>query len=132
MTATLTTFQSDVLLGTVQSGDLGYPFEEATVTIAAGMKMGAALESTSVAGKYTWVVEATSGDCDAVLIDPRAEGYVANLPAGDHTLVVAKRGCTINEAEFTVVGAAAVKTAAITAFEKAGGNKVTDKVFGQA
>ncbi len=132
MTATLTTFQSDVLLGTVQSGDLGYAFEEAVVTIADGMKMGAALESTSVEGKYTWVVDATKADCDAVLIDPRAEGYVETLPAGDHVLVVAKRGCTINEGAFTVSGGAAVKTAAVKAFEKAGANKVTDKVSGHA
>ncbi|AUR87518.1 hypothetical protein NVP1101O_107 [Vibrio phage 1.101.O._10N.261.45.C6] len=129
MTATLTTFQSDVLLGTVQSGDLGYNFEEAVVTIKAGMKMGAALESTSVAGKYTWVATATVADCDAVLIDPLAQGYVATLPAGDHTLVVAKRGSTINQAFFAVESGTTAD--AIKAFEKAGANKVTDKVFGQ-
>lgn len=131
MTAILTTFQSDVLLGTVQSGDLGYSFDEVVVTIKDGMKMGAALESTSVAGKYTWVVTATAGDCDAVLIDPRAEGYAETLPAGDHTLVVAKRGATVNKAFFALDGGSDA-TAAIAAFEKAGANKVTDKVFGQA
>ncbi len=131
MTAILTTFQSDVLLGTVQSGDLGYSFEEAVVTIKDGMKMGAALESTSVAGKFTWVATATADDCNAVLIDPRAEGYVETLPAGDHTLVVAKRGATINKAFFALDGGSDA-AAAIAAFEKAGANKVTDKVSGKA
>ena len=130
MSNTLTTFQSDVLLGTVQSGDLGYSFTEATVTIKAGMKMGAALESTSVAGKFTWVVTDTAANCDAVLIDPRAEGYAETLPAGDHTLVIAQRGVTINKAFFALDGGLDA-TAAITAFEKAGANKVTDKVSGR-
>lgn len=129
--AILNTFQSDVLLGSVQSSDLGFAFEEVTVTIEDGMLMGAALESTSVAGKYTWVVPATVANCDAVLIDPDAEGYDTPLVAGDYTLVVAKRGCTVAEGKFAIDGGnAANKASAIAAFEAAGMNKVTDKVLG--
>lgn len=129
--ATIDTFQSDVLLGNVQSSDLGYSFEEVTVTIEAGMVMGAALESTSVAGKYTWVVPAQVANCDAVLVDPLAQGYDGALAAGDHILVVAKRGTTIADNKFVINGGTEPnRQSAIDAFEAAGGNKVTDKVFG--
>jgi len=130
--ASLTKFQSDVLLGQVASSDLGYSFKEVTVTIAAGMEMGSVLESTSVAGKYTWVVVATVGNADAILIDPKAQGYDEVLAAGDHTLVVAVRGVTIAEQELNFgdgVSAGNIATA-IAAFEAAGANKVTDKVYG--
>jgi hypothetical protein len=128
--ATLDTFKSDVLLGSVQSSDLGFAFEEATVTMAAGMKMGAALEL--VAGKYIHVVAANVANCTAILIDVDAEGYDGDLPAGDHTLVVAKRGTTINLNKVTLADstdAATIRLAA-DAFEAAGSNKVTDKYFG--
>lgn len=127
--ATLDTFKSDVLLGNVQSSDLGYSFVEATVTIAAGMVMGAALESTSVPGKYTWVAPATIADCDGVLVDPDAQGYVTPLAPGDHTLVVAVRGCTIADDKFVINGGTeGNRLTAVAAFEAAGANKVTDKV----
>ena len=128
--ATLDTFQSDVLLGQVGSSDLGYTVEEATVTIQAGMKMGAALEL--VGGKYIWVVAANVANTAAILVDPDAEGYVEELSAGDHTLVVAKRGTTIALNKVTLADstdAATIRSAA-DAFEAAGSNKVTDKVFG--
>lgn len=128
--ATIDTFQSDVLLGKVQSGDLGYSVEEVVVTIADGMTMGAALELS--AGKYIWVVAANVANTVAVLVDPLAEGYVEALTAGDHTLVIAKRGVTINKNKLTLADSvvAADITAAAVAFEAAGANKVTDKVFG--
>lgn len=128
--ATLDTFQSDVLLGTVGSSDLGYTVEEATVTYASGMKMGAALELVS--GKYIHVVAANVANTVAVLVDPAAEGYVEDLTAGDHTLVIAKRGTTINLNKLTLADSTdtADILAAATAFEAAGANKVTDKVFG--
>lgn len=128
--ATIDTFKSDVLLGKVQSGDLGYNTEEVTVTIEDGMKMGAALEL--VAGKYIWVVAANVANTVAVLVDPLAEGYEDDLEAGDHTLIVAKRGVTINKNKLTLADSvvAADITAAAVAFEAAGANKVTDKVFG--
>ncbi|AUR84685.1 hypothetical protein NVP1063O_018 [Vibrio phage 1.063.O._10N.261.45.C7] len=128
--ATLDTFQSDVLLGQVGSSDLGYTVEEVTVTIQAGMKMGAALEL--VGGKYIWVVAANVANTAAILVDPDAEGYVEELTAGDHTLVVAKRGTTIALNKVTLANstdAATIRSAA-AAFEAAGSNKVTDKVFG--
>lgn len=128
--ATIDTFKSDVVLGKVQSGDLGYGVEEVTVTFQDTMKMGAALEL--VAGKYIWVVAANVANTVAVLVDPLAEGYETALVAGDHTLVVAKRGHTINKNKITLADSvvAADITAASVAFEAAGANKVTDKVFG--
>ena len=128
--ATIETFQSDVLLGKVQSSDLGYGVEEVTVTIEDGMEMGAALELVS--GKYVWVVAANVANTSAVLIDTLAQGYVAPLEAGDHTLVVAKRGATINKLKLTLADSVveADITAAAVAFELAGANKVTDKFLG--
>lgn len=127
--ATLNKFQSDVVLGGVQSSDLGYSVEEVTVTIAAGMNMGSVLESTSVAGKYTWVDTANIANANAILIDPRAEGYEETLPDGDHTLVVAKRGTTANKTllNFSGTVTAPNQEIAFAAFEVAGANKVTDK-----
>lgn len=126
--ATLETFQSDVLLGQVGSSDLGYTVEEVVVTIAAGMKMGAALELTG--GKYVWVEAANAANTNAILVDPAAEGYVEELAVGDHTLVVAKRGCTINKNKITYADGSdsAVVDAIAAAFEKAGANKVTANV----
>ena len=128
--AILDTFQSDVLLGSVQSSDLGFAFDEVIVTMTADMKMGAALEL--VGNKYIHVVAANVANCTAVLVDPDAEGYDGALPAGDHHLVVAKRGCTIAFNKLTLADSttAADLKAAAAAFEVAGGNKVTDKVFG--
>lgn len=127
--ATLNKFQSDVVLGGVQSSDLGYSVEEVTVTIAAGMSMGSVLEATSVAGKYTWVATATVADANAILIDTRAEGYEETLPDGDHILVVAKRGTTANKTllNFSGTVTAPNQEIAFAAFEVAGANKVTDK-----
>ena len=131
--ATLNTFQSDVILGSVQSSDLGYTVDEVTVTIQDGMKMGAALELSG--GKYIWVAAANVANTTAILIDPEAEGYDQEngvLPAGDYTLVVAKRGTTINLNKVTLSDStdAATIRAAADAFEVSGSNKVTDKVFG--
>lgn len=128
--AILDTFKSDVLLGRVGSSDLGYTVEEVTVTIQAGMKMGAALEL--VGGKYIWVIGANAANTTAILVDQDAEGYVEDLPAGDHVLVVAKRGCTINKNKITYADGTVPATidAIAAAFEAAGANKVTDKVSG--
>lgn len=68
--------------------DKGYPFDEVTVTIQAGMKSGAVLEL--VAGKYVWVVAANVANAVAVLADERAE-VEDGLSAGDHTLKVVAR-----------------------------------------
>lgn len=67
----------------------GYTRELATVTVTSGMEVGAVLESTSVAGKYTLVAAATAGNADGVLIDERVYD---DLAAGDHTLAVLVRG----------------------------------------
>ena len=125
MSASLAVFQSDVLLGQSLNTNRGFGMKTVTVTIKAGMGMGAALEATSVAGKYTWVAAGTVADTAAVLVDPRAQGYVEPLPAGDHLLVVACLGVTINEEFFALNGgSAANKTSAIAAFE-AKGNEVS-------
>ena len=128
---TLDTFKSDVLLGRVGSSDLGFSFVEATVTYEEGMEMGAALEL--VAGKYVWVVAANVANTVGILVDASAQGYDdVTLEAGDQTLVVAVRGVTINKNKVTLADSVleADITAASVAFEKAGANKVTDKVFG--
>lgn len=69
----------------------GYCRKEVTVTVpAGGLSVGAVLESTSVAGKYTLVAAATVGDADAVLIDTRVNDDAT--VDGDFTLAVLLRG----------------------------------------
>jgi hypothetical protein len=70
----------------------GVTREEVTVTIpAGGIEVGAVLESTSVAGKYTVVAVATTANADAVLIDDRVWDTTTYAP-GDHSLVCLVRG----------------------------------------
>jgi len=126
--ATLDLFVSDVLLGEAASSDAGYTVEEATVTYSTGMKTGAALELSG--GKYIWVVAANVANTTGVLVDVRATGIETLTDATDYTMVVAKRGCTINKNYLTLadsVVAGDIDDAA-AAFEAAGANKVTDKV----
>lgn len=128
--ASIDKFQSDVVLGSVQSGDLGYGVAEVVVTMAAGMEMGSALEL--VGGKYIHVVAANVANTVGILIDTRAQGYDEVLADGDHTLVVAFRGHTIAEQEINLADSVVLADiqAAAAAFEAAGANKVTDKVLG--
>lgn len=134
--ATLDKFYSDVVLGTVQSSDLGYCFEEATVTVTAASTAGMLLEDDG-AGKLINVVDGvstTEADAVAVLVDVRVDQETPLAP-GEHVLVVARRGVTVNKnfiqmADGTSAAAKAASAAAIAAFEAAGNNKVTDKVFG--
>lgn len=137
--ATLDTYKSDVVLGKVQSSDLGYSVEEVTVLwddattgTDGAMGMGAALYNN--AGVYTWAAAANVGDVVACLVDPQAEAYdgVPLVGGQQYTMVVALRGHTIAQDKFTLAGTTtgANKTAAIAAFEAAGMNKVTDKVLG--
>lgn len=134
--ATLDKFYSDVVLGGVQSSDLGYSFEEATVTVDAASTAGMLLEDDGT-GKLINVVDGdstTEADAVAVLVDVRVD-QGEGLAAGDHVLVVAKRGVTVNKnyvqmADGTSGDAKAASATAIAAFEAAGANKVTDKVFG--
>lgn len=124
--ASLSVFQSDVLLGQTQSSDLGFNTNEVSVTWADGMSMGSAL----VDG--VWATADTATDVNGVLIDPRAQQYGdETLTAGTaYTMVVAKRGCTINETYFNIDEDSSTTDTdvdnAIAAFE-ALGNKVTDK-----
>lgn len=102
----------------------GYTRELATVTVTAGMEVGAVLESTSVSGKYTLVADLTQADADAVLIDERVYD---DLEAGDHTLAVLVRGPAIvanDSLSFNAdvadptVALAALKAAGILVFEQ--------------
>lgn len=68
----------------------GYCRALATVTVpSGGLSVGAVLESTSVAGKYTLVAAATVANADAVLVDERVYD---DLAAGDHSLAILVRG----------------------------------------
>ncbi len=128
MTATLNNFQSDVLLGGVQSADLGYSFEEVSVTIADGMRSGAVLEPSG--SNWIWVVPANTANAAAVLLDTRAD-QETQLAAGNHTLVVARRGATINSnrLSFTAAVNATQLAAAVSALGDEG-IKVSNKVIG--
>lgn len=69
----------------------GYCRAVGTVVVPSeGLPIGAVLESTSVAGKYTLVAEATLSNADAILIDVTAnEGATVD---GDFELAVLLRG----------------------------------------
>jgi hypothetical protein len=69
----------------------GYCRETVTVTVEAGMDIGAALKLS--AGKYIWVDQAGTAALTggvAILVDHFAD--VPNLTAGDHELAVLVRG----------------------------------------
>lgn len=69
----------------------GYCRKLGTVTVpAGGLSIGAVLESTSVAGKFTLVAEATTANADAVLIDVRVNDET--VVGGDFELAVLTRG----------------------------------------
>lgn len=71
--------------------DKGYCRETATVTIQAGMDIGAAL--VKVGTKYEWITQLDTADLSAgvaVLVDHYAG--VNKLAAGDHELAVLVRG----------------------------------------
>lgn len=69
----------------------GYCRELVTVTVpAAGLPVGAVLESTSVSGKYNLVAVATTANADAVLIDVRVNDET--VVDGDFELAVLTRG----------------------------------------
>lgn len=128
MTATLNNFHSDVLLGGVQSADLGYSFEEVSVTMQTGMRSGAVLEPSGA--NWIWVVPANTANAAAVLLDIRAD-QETELTAGNQTLVVVRRGATINDnrLSFTTTVNATQRAAAISALNDEG-IKVSDKVIG--
>jgi len=71
--------------------EYGYCRETVTVTVKAGMDIGAALKLSG--GKYVWIDQAGSATLTggvAVLVDHFAD--VPNLAAGDHELAVLIRG----------------------------------------
>lgn len=73
----------------------GYTRIDAVVTLpAGGLSVGAVLESTSVAGKFTLLAVATTSDADGVLIDSRVADKVF-FTGGDFTLAVLVRGPAI-------------------------------------
>lgn len=71
--------------------EFGYCRKTATVTVQAGMDVGAVLQLVS--GKWVWIAAAdvaTLASDVAVLIDTAND--VVNLAAGDHSLTVLFRG----------------------------------------
>jgi len=72
--------------------DKGYPFDEITVTIQAGMKSGSVLEVSG--GKGVWLAAANAANATYVIVDTRAD-VDGGLSAGDHTLLVAARACGV-------------------------------------
>jgi len=126
---TLNKFYSDVVLGKTASGDLGYSVSEADVTWATGMTTGALLEGTDAAG-YTWAAAASIASVTGILIDSRALGYDETLVAAtDYTMVVAKRGMTVN-LNYLAFSDATGATAAVAAQLETLGIKATSKVVG--
>ncbi len=70
----------------------GYTRRKVVVTVpAGGLEIGAVLESTSVAGKYTLVAVATTANATAVLIDTLANDDDTNI-GGDFEMVVLMAG----------------------------------------
>lgn len=127
--AELKKFYSDVVLGEVASGDLGYGVYEGTVTWAATMSTGALLKGSDAAG-YTWAAAADIADVTAVLVDVRALGYDETLVAAtDYDMVVAKRGMTLN-LNYLEFSDATGSTAAVVGQLATLGIKATDKVVG--
>lgn len=96
-----TKYQSDVLLYATNE-DKGYQFDEATVTMQAGMRSGAVLELSG--GKWIWVVALNVANAAGVLVDVRADGET-ELTAGDHTLMVVARGAGVAREQLTYANA---------------------------
>lgn len=115
--------------------DKGYCRETVTVTVQAGMDIGAALVRIPATGKYQWISQAALAattptqviaDGVAVLVDH--EAGVNKLAAGDHQLAILVRGSAgITSASLTYADAvtAANKTATVAQFKKQG---IVDRV----
>ena len=126
--AELKQFYSDLVLGKVASGDLGYSVNEASVTWATGMNAGALLEG-SVAAGFTWAPKANAANVTGVLVDVRAiEGYETFTDATAYDFVVAVRGMTLNQ-NYLKYSDGDIDAAGIAVLEGLG-IKVTDKVVG--
>lgn len=80
--------------------EYGYSRQTATVTIQAGMDVGAAL--VLVSGKYEWIVAADTANLTAgcaVLVDHYKD--IPNLAVGDHSLAILVRDAGITSASLT-------------------------------
>jgi len=120
----VTQFYSDLVLGKVDSSDLGYSVEEVSVTWADDMTCGALLKADG-----TWAVAADAADVASVLIDARVLRESQDFVVGtQYKLVVAKRAMTLNK-NLLKYSDAAINAAGVTALE-AKGLKITDKVVG--
>ena len=86
--ATLSKFVGDVVLGNVGSSDLGYCFEEITVTYAANMDVGSVVNSSGV-----WIATAAAANTYGVIVDMKAKNLNGKLTVGTpFSCVVAVRG----------------------------------------
>ena len=78
---TLSKFVGDVVLGNVGSSDLGYCFEEITVTYAANMDVGSVVNSSGV-----WIAKAAAANTYGVIVDMKAKNLDGKLTVGDVVL----------------------------------------------
>ena len=85
---TLSKFVSDVVLGNAGSSDLGYSYEEITVTYAANMDIGSVVNSSGV-----WIAAAAAANAYGVIVDMKAKNLDGKLTVGaTFPCVVAVRG----------------------------------------
>lgn len=86
--STLSKFVGDVVLGNVGSSDLGYCFEEITVTYAANMDVGSVVNSSGM-----WIATAAAANTYGVIVDMKAKNLDGKLTVGaTFPCVVAVRG----------------------------------------
>ena len=91
--ATLSKFVGDVVLGNVGSSDLGYCFEEITVTYKANMDVGSVVNSSGV-----WIAAAEAANTYGVIVDMKAKNLDGKLTVGaTFPCVVAVRGTTFKQ-----------------------------------
>lgn len=92
---TLTKFVGDVVLGNAGSSDLGYCFEEITVTYAANMDIGSVVNSSGV-----WIATAAAANAYGVIVDMKAKNLDGKLVAGNTFVCrIATRGVSFKSSK---------------------------------
>ena len=127
LTTTLDLFASDVLLGGVQSSDLGFTKTEASVTWTADMSLGT-LVAVAADGTAVAITSSNLSAANGVITDANAYLNASSYTVGQaYPFVVAQRGCTFNKTKLLLSGTytGANLTTACTALASAGMNKIT-------
>lgn len=119
---------SDIVLGKVDSSDLGYCFEQYTCAYVEGMKAGMLVKADG-----TLAAVADAADVAGVLLDrdllPGVTPREAYIVGDEYQFAVGVRGLTLNkERLFFADGTTVINPAAIAVLE-GNGNKVTDRYF---